>query len=59
MGWCHRDQKKRKHEEISDCKQEDISLEDNGTYVQLWKRSSKSNDEKFDRLYNKSIDEGE
>jgi hypothetical protein len=60
-GWCPEsmDQKKRTREEISDSEHEEDALEDNEAYVNLWKRARKSNDEKFDRIYNKLIDDGE
>jgi hypothetical protein len=60
-GWCpeSRYQKKRKHEEISDSEHEEDTLEDNEAYVNLSKRARKSNDEKFNRIYNQLIDDGE
>jgi hypothetical protein len=60
-GWCpdYRDQKKRKHEEMSDSDHEDDSVEDNEAYIQLWKRARESNDQQFDKIYNKFIDNGE
>ena len=58
--WCpeHREQKKRKHEEMSDTDQDD-SVDENEAFVQLWKRAKKSNDEKYEKLYKKFTDDGE
>ncbi|KAL4221278.1 Semaphorin-5A [Mactra antiquata] len=52
--WCPelRGQKKRKHKELSDSEQEEA-------YVQLWKRARESNDQKFEKIYNTFIDNGE
>ncbi|XP_060588538.1 uncharacterized protein LOC132743954 [Ruditapes philippinarum] len=60
-GWCpeHRESRKRKHEELSDSEHEEDSVEDNEAYVNIWKRARKANDEKFDRIYNKFVDDGE
>lgn len=60
-GWCPelREQKKRKHEEISDSDQEDESVKDNQAYTQLWKRAKEANEEKYEKLFNTFIDNGE
>ncbi|KAL4236160.1 hypothetical protein ACF0H5_004546 [Mactra antiquata] len=60
-GWCpeHMGQKKRKHEELSDSEQKEDTVEDNEAYVLLWKRARKSNDQKFEKIYNTFIDNGE
>jgi hypothetical protein len=54
-GWCPAGIRRNEH----DAEHEEDSLEDNEAYVNLWKRVRKSNDEKFDRIYNKLIDDGE
>jgi hypothetical protein len=58
--WCpeHMRQKKRKHEEVSDSEPDDC-VEDNEAYVQLWKRARTSNDQKFEKIYNTYIENGE
>jgi hypothetical protein len=60
-GWCpeHRESRKRKHEELSDSEHDEDSVEDNEAYVNIWKRARESNDQKFDKIYNTFIDNGE
>ncbi|WAR08681.1 LOW QUALITY PROTEIN: hypothetical protein MAR_018639 [Mya arenaria] len=49
---------KRKHEDMSDSEQDD-SVEDNEAYVQLWKKARKTNDNKYQKIYNTFIEHGE